>query len=110
MRGNAYETGEAGAPGTRRPLLGKVSSAHLIMVVAGALWAQNAWGRYWNWDPLEVWSLMTWLSIAIALHLRVTRKPSPAVGALICIGVFVLAFLTFFGVPFISTAVHKGAI
>ena len=37
MRGNAYETGEAGAPGTRRPLLGKVSSAHLIMVVAGAL-------------------------------------------------------------------------
>lgn len=79
-------------------------------VIAGAIWAQDAWGRYWSWDPLETWSLLTWLSLAIALHIRVTWKNSPAFGAMVTIGVFVLAFLTFFGVPFVSTAVHKGAI
>ncbi len=81
-----------------------------LMLIVGAIWAQDAWGRYWAWDPLETWSFLTWLCLAFALHVRVTYKVSPQVGALMVIAVFVLAFLTFFGVPFISISPHKGAV
>jgi len=81
-----------------------------LMLIAGAIWAQGAWGRYWNWDPLETWAFLTWLFMAFSLHARFTYKTSPRTGALMVMGVFVLAFLTFFGVPFISPAPHKGAI
>lgn len=81
-----------------------------LMLVAGAIWAQDAWGRYWAWDPLETWAFLTWLVLAIALHARITFKLSPRVGAMLVIGVFAVAFLTFFGVPFISTTPHKGAV
>jgi ABC-type transport system involved in cytochrome c biogenesis permease subunit len=81
-----------------------------LMLVSGAVWAQDAWGRYWAWDPLETWAFLTWLSLAAFLHTRVAFRVGPRASALMIIGVFVLAFLTFFGVPFISTAAHKGAI
>jgi ABC-type transport system involved in cytochrome c biogenesis permease subunit len=81
-----------------------------LMLVAGAIWAQDAWGRYWAWDPLETWAFLTWLLLAFALHVRATLKPAPLLGAALAIGVFVLAFLTFFGVPFVTTAPHQGAI
>lgn len=81
-----------------------------LMLVAGAIWAQDAWGRYWAWDPLETWSFLTWLSLAFALHARVAYKVSPHTGAVLVLAVFVLAFLTFFGVPFVSLAPHKGAV
>lgn len=41
-------------------------------VIAGALWADKAWGRYWGWDPKEVWSFITWVAYAAYLHARVT--------------------------------------
>jgi len=81
-----------------------------LMLVAGAIWAQDAWGRYWAWDPLETWAFVTWLAVIAYLHLRARLKPTPALGALMVIGIFVLAFSTFFGMPFVSTAPHKGAI
>ena len=80
-----------------------------LMLVAGAIWAQDAWGRYWAWDPLETWAFITWLGVAAYLHLR-SLRPSPTLGSLMVLAVFVLAFSTFFGVPFVSTAPHKGAI
>lgn len=81
-----------------------------LMLLAGAIWAQDAWGRYWAWDPLETWSFLTWLLLGFALHLRVTLRIPPPAGAALVLGVFVLAFLTFFGVPFVSTAPHQGAV
>jgi cytochrome c-type biogenesis protein CcsB len=42
-------------------------------VIAGAIWAQAAWGRYWNWDPKEVWSFVVWVVYACYLHARATR-------------------------------------
>ena len=81
-----------------------------LMLIAGAIWAQDAWGRYWAWDPLETWSFLTWLTLAFFVHARVTIQLQPHHSALFIIGVFVLAFLTFFGVPFVSTAPHKGAV
>lgn len=81
-----------------------------LMLVAGAIWAQDAWGRYWAWDPLETWAFVTWLAVVAYLHLRVTRRPSPVVGAVMVVAIFAIAFSTFFGMPFVSTAPHKGAI
>ena len=81
-----------------------------MMLIAGAVWAQDAWGRYWAWDPLETWAFLTWLALALTLHARASLRVAPAVNSLLLAGVFVLAFLTFFGVPFISTSPHKGAV
>ena len=81
-----------------------------LMLISGAIWAQDAWGRYWAWDPLETWSFLTWLMLASAAHVRVTFRPSPTRGAILTVGIFVMAFVTFFGVPFISEATHKGAV
>lgn len=81
-----------------------------LAITAGAIWARDAWGRYWSWDTLEVWSLVTWLSIGLTLHVRGPFKTRPVTNALLVIGVFVTAFFTFFGIPFVSTALHKGMI
>jgi ABC-type transport system involved in cytochrome c biogenesis permease subunit len=81
-----------------------------LMLIAGAIWAQDAWGRYWAWDPLETWAFLTWLLLAFSLHARVAFKLSSRTGATMILLVFAVAFLTFFGVPFISTSPHKGAV
>ena len=80
-----------------------------VMLVTGAIWAHSAWGRYWAWDALETWALLTWLCLGLLLHLRVTFRRLPTTflwaGNVI---VFALAFLTFLGIPFVSIAPHKG--
>ncbi|HGG59005.1 MAG TPA: hypothetical protein ENK26_03690 [Gammaproteobacteria bacterium] len=81
-----------------------------LMLVAGAIWAQDAWGRYWSWDPLETWAFLTWLMLGFAIHFRLTMEPSPRVSAVLVAMVFTLGFLTFFGIPFISMAPHKGMV
>lgn len=81
-----------------------------LMLIAGAIWAQDAWGRYWDWDPLETWSFITWLLVAISLHARVAFQVSPRQGAWMIIAVFVTAFMTFFGVPFVTQSAHQGAV
>jgi ABC-type transport system involved in cytochrome c biogenesis permease subunit len=80
-----------------------------LMLLFGAVWAQDAWGRYWAWDPLETWAFLTWLSLVFVLHWHSDSSPQRAYAVLV-LGCFILAFLTFFGVPFVSTAPHKGMI
>ncbi len=46
--------------------------ADAIMIIAGAIWAKDLWGSYWGWDPVEVWSLISWLLYGLSIHLRVT--------------------------------------
>lgn len=43
-----------------------------IMIAAGSIWAKSLWGSYWSWDPVETWSLLSWLVYGVALHLRIT--------------------------------------
>lgn len=81
-----------------------------LMLLAGAAWAQNAWARYWGWDPLESWAFITWTATLLFLHLRPRVAARPKFSAMFSILIFCLAFYTFFGVPFISTSPHKGAI
>ena len=82
---------------------------HSFMLVAGAVWAHSAWGHYWSWDPLETWTLVTWLMLGGTLHARSTFRNMPqGMGHVLVMASFVVAFLTFFGVPFFSIAPHKG--
>lgn len=84
--------------------------ADSLMLVVGAAWAQDAWGRYWAWDPLETWAFATWLGLVATLHARATLRPAPWVHGAWLAAVFAVAFLTFFGVPFLSESPHKGAL
>ena len=81
-----------------------------LMLIAGAAWAQNAWSRYWAWDPLESWAFVTWTGSLLFLHMRPRSTARPMLSAAFSLLIFGLAFYTFFGVPFISTSPHKGAI
>ncbi len=81
-----------------------------LMLIAGAVWAQDAWGRYWAWDPLETSAFLTWLFLAIGLHIRLSYRIPPVISGLMIIGVFVMAFATYFGTPYISPAAHKGLV
>jgi len=79
-----------------------------LMLITGSLWAHDAWGRYWGWDPLETWAFITWLTLVITLHLRSTLKLSHEKGAYLIFAVFALGFLTFYGIPFVNEAPHMG--
>ncbi len=81
-----------------------------LMLVAGAVWAQDAWGRYWSWDALETSAFLTWLALGGAIHARLTYKLPMRAGAIFIVIVFIVAFLTYFGTPFYSEAAHKGVI
>ncbi|HET6350963.1 MAG TPA: c-type cytochrome biogenesis protein CcsB [Coriobacteriia bacterium] len=77
-----------------------------IMIVAGAIWANEAWGRYWAWDPIETWSLISWIVYAIYLHLRLTmgwRGRKAATYAVIALPVMVF---TLIGVPVVYNSIH----
>lgn len=43
-----------------------------VMIASGAIWAKDLWGNYWSWDPVEMWSLVTWLIYGFSIHVRVT--------------------------------------
>ena len=81
-----------------------------LMLVAGAIWAQDAWGRFWAWDPLETWSFVCWLSIGLALHIDLAWRLTERIYAWMVLAIFSLAFVTFYGVPFLSQAPHQGVI
>jgi cytochrome c-type biogenesis protein CcsB len=54
-------------------------------VIAGAIWAEAAWGRYWGWDPKETWAFITWILYAAYLHARVTAGWKGRKAAWLCL-------------------------
>ena len=69
-----------------------------IGIITGAVWANQAWGRYWGWDPKETWSLITWLIYATLLHARLMRGwQGKKIAILSCLG-FCAVIFTYFGV------------
>ena len=79
-----------------------------LMIVTGALWADQAKGSYWNWDPVEVWSLVSWLVYGIYLHLRVTMGWRGRRLAWYAVAAVVVMIISYWGVPFSVETVHKG--
>lgn len=78
-----------------------------IGIIAGAVWANEAWGSYWSWDPKETWALITWLVFAAYLHTRITKSwqgKGPAV--LASLG-FVVVWICYLGVNFLGKGLHS---
>nr|YP_009391198.1 cytochrome c biogenesis protein ccs1 [Dipterocladia arabiensis]ARW59342.1 cytochrome c biogenesis protein ccs1 [Dipterocladia arabiensis] len=78
-----------------------------IGIIAGAVWANEAWGSYWSWDPKETWALITWLIFAIYLHSRLNqswRGKKPAI--LASIG-FIIVWICYLGVNFLGKGLHS---
>ena len=72
-----------------------------LVIITGAAWAHNAWGRYWAWDPKETWSLITWLIYLGYLHARITLGWKGKRAALLAIVGFIFVIITFLGVSYI---------
>lgn len=78
-----------------------------IMIVAGAIWAKDLWGSYWSWDPVETWSLISWLVYAFALHARLTLGWKMERFALVTVLALITVFISYFGVTFIvDSSIH----
>jgi len=77
-----------------------------LAIITGALWAQNAWGSYWRWDPKEVWSLITWFIYALVLHVRLTKGWRGKRAAILSIIGFCAVLFTFFGVNLLHKGLH----
>ena len=78
-----------------------------IGIIAGAVWANEAWGSYWSWDPKETWALITWLVFAAYLHTRITKSwqgKGPAV--LASLG-FIVVWICYLGVNFLGKGLHS---
>jgi cytochrome c-type biogenesis protein CcsB len=78
-----------------------------IGIIAGGVWANEAWGSYWSWDPKETWALITWLIFATYLHARITKgwegKKTAILGGL---GFFVI-WICYLGVNFLGKGLHN---
>ena len=78
-----------------------------IGIIAGGVWANEAWGSYWSWDPKETWALITWLVFAAYLHARITKnwqgKKTAILGSL---GFFVI-WVCYLGVNFLGKGLHS---
>jgi len=75
-------------------------------IIAGAVWANEAWGSYWSWDPKETWALITWLVFASYLHARLTKSWQGEKPAMIASLGFVVVWICYLGVNFLGKGLH----
>nr|YP_009709108.1 cytochrome c heme attachment protein [Parathesis donnell-smithii]YP_009709193.1 cytochrome c heme attachment protein [Parathesis chiapensis]QEW86753.1 cytochrome c heme attachment protein [Parathesis donnell-smithii]QEW86838.1 cytochrome c heme attachment protein [Parathesis chiapensis] len=78
-----------------------------IGILSGAVWANEAWGSYWNWDPKEIWAFITWTVFAIYLHSRTNKKLPPANSAVVASIGFLIIWICYFGVNLLGIGLHS---
>ena len=78
-----------------------------IGILSGAVWANEAWGSYWSWDPKETWAFITWLIYAIYLHTRITKGWQGTKPALIASIGFIVVWICYLGVNLLSKGLHS---
>ncbi len=78
-------------------------------VIAGAIWAEAAWGRYWNWDPKEVWSFVIWVVYAAYLHARATRGWDGRRSAYLALAGYACILFNFLVVNIVFVGLHSYA-
>ena len=76
-------------------------------IVAGAVWANEAWGAYWSWDPKETWALITWFVFAAYLHARITKSWQGKRPAILASVGFVVVWICYLGVNFLGKGLHS---
>jgi len=80
-------------------------------LIAGPIWAQHAWGKYWNWDPKEVWAFITWVVYAAYLHARATAGWKGQAAAILALVGLATLWFNFVGINFFfgSGSMHSYA-
>ena len=78
-----------------------------IGIIAGAVWANEAWGSYWSWDPKETWALITWLIFAAYIHARLTKGWVGEKAALLGSIGFIIVWICYLGVNFLGQGLHS---
>ena len=80
-----------------------------LVIVTGAIWAERAWGTYWNWDPKETWSLITWIIYALYLHVRLSKGWRGKKAAMFAVIGFLCVIFTYIGVNTFIPSIHSYA-
>jgi cytochrome c-type biogenesis protein CcsB len=78
-------------------------------IIAGAIWAQAAWGRYWGWDPKETWAFITWVAYACYLHARATAGWKGRKAAYLALIAFACFLFNYYGVNIFVSGKHSYA-
>jgi cytochrome c-type biogenesis protein CcsB len=78
-----------------------------IGIISGAVWANEAWGAYWSWDPKETWALITWLVFAIYLHSRLLKGWQGQKAAILGSCGFFVIWICYLGVNFLGKGLHS---
>ncbi|MEM9539739.1 MAG: c-type cytochrome biogenesis protein CcsB [Cyanobacteria bacterium P01_E01_bin.42] len=78
-----------------------------IGIIAGGVWANEAWGSYWSWDPKETWALITWLVFAAYLHARITRGWQGRKPAILAATGFAVVWICYLGVNLLGKGLHS---
>ncbi|MFF5757447.1 c-type cytochrome biogenesis protein CcsB [Streptomyces longwoodensis] len=88
-------------------LTGLVFPLWTFAVIAGAVWAEAAWGRYWGWDPKETWAFITWVAYAAYLHARATAGWKGRRAAVLGLVAFATFVFNYYGVNIFITGLHS---
>nr|ATI20743.1 cytochrome c heme attachment protein [Campomanesia xanthocarpa] len=78
-----------------------------IGILSGAVWANEAWGSYWNWDPKETWAFITWTLFAIYLHTRTNKNWESFNCAIVASIGFLIIWICYFGVNLLGIGLHS---
>nr|YP_009941948.1 cytochrome c biogenesis protein [Sibbaldia aphanopetala]ARC97164.1 cytochrome c heme attachment protein [Sibbaldia procumbens]QOC71019.1 cytochrome c biogenesis protein [Sibbaldia aphanopetala] len=78
-----------------------------IGILSGAVWANEAWGSYWNWDPKETWAFITWTIFAIYLHIRTNKNYETVNSAIVASMGFLIIWICYFGVNLLGIGLHS---
>nr|YP_010012094.1 cytochrome c heme attachment protein [Jeffersonia diphylla]QOI12508.1 cytochrome c heme attachment protein [Jeffersonia diphylla] len=78
-----------------------------IGILSGAVWANEAWGSYWNWDPKETWAFITWTIFAIYLHTRTNKNLQGVNSAIVASMGFLIIWICYFGVNLLGIGLHS---
>nr|QFQ40373.1 cytochrome c heme attachment protein [Sarcopyramis bodinieri] len=79
-----------------------------IGILSGSVWANEAWGSYWNWDPKETWSFITWIIFAIYLHTRTNTKKFKSINCAIVASMgFLIIWICYFWVNLLGIGLHS---
>nr|YP_009640315.1 cytochrome c biogenesis protein [Chionanthus mala-elengi]QBS50729.1 cytochrome c biogenesis protein [Chionanthus mala-elengi] len=76
-------------------------------ILSGAVWANEAWGSYWSWDPKETWAFITWIVFAIYLHIRTNIKWKGINSAIVASIGFLIIWICYFGVNLLGIGLHS---